>query len=93
MVGGPGRLDRRPGRGHPGRHRALAGLLLAAARADGSPSRLSSRFLVGPSARMQSWMASVVLDRSRNIGPIDPMLPTPRLTLGYVVSAHRVADR
>lgn len=48
------------------------------------------RVLTAPSGRIQKWLAAAVLARGRNLGPIDPMAPSPRLTLGYVVVATRI---
>ena len=56
------------------------------------PARLSQRLIAGPSAAAQRVLAAVVLKQSNNLGLSDPMSPHPRLTLGYVVRAHR-ADR
>lgn len=53
------------------------------------PARVSRRLLPGPSAVIQRWLAAIVLRRSRYLGVIDPLVPIPRLTLGYVVQAHR----
>ncbi len=51
----------------------------------------SRRFalLVLPSAALQRALAAGVLAGGWNLGPIDPMEPSPRLTLGYVVRAAR----
>jgi SAM-dependent methyltransferase len=45
--------------------------------------------LTAPSGRLQRLLAAAALSRGRNLGPIDAMAPSPRLTLGYVVSATR----
>lgn len=50
------------------------------------------RLLTSPSAAVQRGLAAWALARSRNCGPIDPMLPSPRLTLGYVVRAVRTGS-
>lgn len=52
----------------------------------GSPPH---RALTSPSAALQRTLARVALARSPHCGPIDPMAPSPRLTLGYVVRAVR----
>ena len=62
-------------------------------RVAGKLSRKGStphRMLTAPSAALQRRLAGVALDRSRHLGPIDPMVPSPRLTLGYVVVATRL---
>lgn len=61
-------------------------------RAVGKVSRRGSgvhRALTRPSAMTQRRLAAMALARGRFFGPIDPMAPSPRLTLGYVVSATR----
>lgn len=55
------------------------------ARRDSAPYRL----LTAPSPFLQRRLAAVALARSRHVGPIDPMVPSPRLTLGYVVVGTR----
>lgn len=45
--------------------------------------------LTAPSAVVQRAAARVALARSPHLGVIDPMSPSPRLTLGYVVRAVR----
>jgi SAM-dependent methyltransferase len=45
--------------------------------------------LTAPSAWTQRALAAAALRRGRNLGPIDPLAPNPRLTLGYVVFAVR----
>jgi SAM-dependent methyltransferase len=47
------------------------------------------RALTRPSAVVQRALARAALARGRHLGPIDPMQPSPRLTLGYVVVATR----
>lgn len=47
------------------------------------------RVLTAPSSWVQRRAAAVTLAVGRNLGPIDPWAPTPRLTLGYVVAATR----
>lgn len=47
--------------------------------------------LTAPSAVLQRLLATAAIRRSKHIGVIDPMLPLPRLTLGYVVVASRSA--
>lgn len=47
------------------------------------------QLLTAPSGRLQRALAAAALSRGRNLGPIDPMTPSPRLTLGYVVIATR----
>lgn len=47
------------------------------------------RLLTSPSAALQRTLAAWALARSVHCGPIDPLQPSPRLTLGYVVRAVR----
>lgn len=51
------------------------------------------RLLTSPSARVQLLLARASLARSRYMGDVDPMAPSPRLTLGYVVVARRRQDQ
>jgi SAM-dependent methyltransferase len=50
------------------------------------------RVLSSPSPFLQRRLARSALARSRHLGPIDPMAPSPRLTLGYVVTATRAGS-
>lgn len=50
------------------------------------------RLLTAPSAALQRCLAALTLARENNLDPIDPMAPSPRLTLGYVVVATRRGD-
>ncbi len=47
------------------------------------------RLLTAPSAMLQRMLAALTLAREMHLDPIDPMAPSPRLTLGYVVVATR----
>jgi hypothetical protein len=47
------------------------------------------RFLCSPSPFIQKCFASLAKMRGLNLGPIDPLSASPRLTLGYVVLATR----
>lgn len=53
------------------------------------PTKFSRDVLDRPSATLQRLLAGVALSRSRYLQSIDPMAPSPRLTLGYVVRARR----
>ncbi len=53
----------------------------------GGRGALPYRLMTHLSASAQRRLADRVLARSRHVGPIDPMVGTPRLTLGYVVAA------
>lgn len=69
--------------------RSADSLLRRAARVVARPGSALHRRLTSPSALVQRWLAAAVLRRSRHLGPIDPLAPSPRLTLGYVVIARR----
>jgi len=47
------------------------------------------RRLISPSAAFQLAAARATILASSHLGPIDPMSPSPRLTLGYAVRAVR----
>lgn len=49
----------------------------------GGGARLRSA-VSGP---LQRRLGALTLRRGRNLGPIDPLVPSPRITLGYVVAA------
>lgn len=68
-------------------------VLRRAVRAVFPRGSLPFRVLTAPSAVLQRWLARVTLGLGRNLGPIDHLLPSPRLTLGYVVAATRTANR
>lgn len=54
------------------------------------PGSRTHRRMVAPSAATQRRLASLVVGWSRHLGAIDPLVPSPRLTLGYVVLARWV---
>ncbi len=64
-------------------------LLRRAVRLITPKGSLGYRVLTSPSPFLQRRLAGVAMGRSRYLGPIDPMAPSPRLTLGYVVTATR----
>jgi len=69
--------------------RWLDSLIRRVARRIGPCDSAPHRMITAPSGFIQRRLAAIALARSRHIGPIDPMAPSPRLTLGYAVAATR----